>query len=128
MSIGTATREVALGLAAAMENHDSNAVRKCYAPDMRFWLNIFQVELSGEEHIRLMEKLYFPHYLNPKYIRTRIDLIEGGYVQQHILTARLADNGSDVYMPICAVGRVRDGLITRIDEYVTMAPGKLPEL
>ena len=121
-------RGIALKLAAAMERHDSQAVRECYAPDMRFWINTYQVELSGEEHIRLMEKLYFPHYLNPKYVRSRIDLIDGGYVQQHILTARLAADGSDVYMPICAVGRVREGLITRIDEYITMAPGKLPSL
>jgi hypothetical protein len=122
-----ARRAVALKLVAAIENYDSAAMRECYAPDMRMWHNAFQVEMSGEEHIGLMERTYWHKYLNPKYIDIRIDLFEGGFVQQHILTAHFAD-GTPVRMPICVVGRVKDGRITRIDEYLTMGPSKLGDV
>jgi len=121
------TRAVALKLVAAIENYDSAAMRQVYAPDMRMWHNVFQVEMSGEEHIKLMEQTYFHRYLHPKYIDIRIDVFPGGFVQQHILTAQFAD-GTPVRMPICVVGRVRDGRITRIDEYLTMAPAKLTDI
>jgi hypothetical protein len=94
---------------------------------MRMWHNAFQVEMSGEEHIKLMERTYFHKYLNPKYINIRIELFEGGFVQQHILTAHFA-GGSEMSLPICVVGRVKDGRITRIDEYLTMGPSKLSDV
>jgi ketosteroid isomerase-like protein len=122
-----ATRAVALKLVAAIENYDSAAMRECYATDMRMWHNAFQLEMSGEEHVRLMERTYFHKYLEPKYINVRIEVFEGGFVQQHVLTAHFAD-GTQVRMPICVVGRVRDGRITRIDEYLTMGPSKLSDV
>jgi ketosteroid isomerase-like protein len=127
MGKGEATRSLALKLVSAFENYDSSLMRECYAPDMRMWHNAFQVEMSGAEHIKLMERTYFHRYLNPKYIDIRIEPFEGGFVQQHVLTAHFAD-GTRVAMPICVVGRVRDGRITRIDEYLTMGPGKLSEV
>jgi ketosteroid isomerase-like protein len=127
MTQAEATRAVALKLVAAIENYDSAAMRECYAPDMRMWHNVFQVEMSGEAHIRQMEQTYFHTYLNPKYIDIRIDVFEGGFVQQHILTANFAD-GTPIRMPICVVGRVKDGRITRIEEYLTMGPMKLSDL
>ena len=128
MNEGDAVRALARTLVSAMESYDSAGVRECYAPDMRFWHNAFDTEMSGGEHIKLMEKHYFHRYLNPKYINSRIDLIEGGFVLQHILTARLADDGGEVRMPICVVARVKDGRITRIDEYLTMAPSRPAEI
>jgi ketosteroid isomerase-like protein len=122
-----ATRAVALKLVAAIENYDSAAMRECYAPDMRMWHNAFQVEMSGEEHVKLMERTYFHKYLEPKYLDVHIEVFKGGFVQQHVLTAHFAD-GTQVRMPICVVGRVRDGRITRIDEYLTMGPGKLSDV
>jgi ketosteroid isomerase-like protein len=127
MNNGEATRAVAMKLVSAIENYDSAGMRECYAPDMRMWHNAFQTEMSGEEHIKLMERTYFHRYLNPKYIDLRIDLFEGGFVQQHVLTARFAD-GTPVRMPICVVGRVKDGRITRIDEYLTMGSSKLSDV
>ena len=122
-----ATRAVALKLISAIENYDSALMRECYAPDMRMWHNVYQVEMSGEDHIKQMERAYFHKYLNPKYINIRIDTFEGGFVQQHILTARFVD-GTPVRMPICVVGRVKDGRITRIEEYLTMGPTKLSDV
>jgi limonene-1,2-epoxide hydrolase len=122
-----AIRAVALKLVAAIENYDSAAMRECYAPDMRMWHNAFQQEMSGEEHIKLMEKTYFHKYLDPKYIDIRIEAFNGGFVQQHILTAHFTD-GTLVRMPICVVGRVHGGRITRIDEYLTMGPAKLSDV
>jgi limonene-1,2-epoxide hydrolase len=122
-----ATRALALKVVSALENYDSALMRECYAPDMRMWHNAFQVEMSGEEHIKLLERTYFHKYLNPKYINIRIELFEGGFVQQHILTAHFA-GGSEMRLPICVVGRVKDGRITRIDEYLTMGPTKLSDV
>jgi hypothetical protein len=48
-------------------------------------------------------------------------------VQQHILTARFA-GGSEMRLPIRVVGRVKDGRITRIDEYLTLGPSKLSDV
>lgn len=127
MSNDEATRSVALKLVSAIENYDSALMRQCYAPDMRMWHNAFQEEMSGEEHIKLMERTYFHKYLNPKYIDIRIDLFNGGFVQQHVLTAHFA-NGAEVRLPICVVGYVKDGRITRINEYLTMGPSKLSEV
>jgi ketosteroid isomerase-like protein len=127
MSEAEVIRAVALKLVAAIENYDSAAMREVYAPDMRMWHNAFQVEMSGAEHIKLMERTYFHKYLNPKYIDIRIQAFPGGFVQQHILTAHFAD-GTPVRMPICVVGQVRDGRITRIDEYLTMGSAKLSDV
>jgi len=125
MNEGEAARALALKWTRALESCDSDGVRECYAPDMRFWHNCYEVELTGEEHIRLMEKRYFYIYRNPKYINIHIELIDGGFVQQHILTARLANE--EIYQPICFVARLNNGRFTRIDEYLTAAPATLGE-
>jgi hypothetical protein len=127
MNNDEAMRSVAMRWVVSIENYDSAGMRDCYAPGMRIWHNAFQEEMSGEEHIKLMERSYFHKYLNPKSINLRIDLFKGGFVLQHILTAHLAD-GSEIRMPICAVGRVKNGRITRIHLYLTMAASKLSDL
>ncbi|MEY2920716.1 MAG: hypothetical protein RL261_2021, partial [Pseudomonadota bacterium] len=50
----------------------------------------------------------------------RRELIPGGWLQQHILEARLA-NGREMKMFACCVITLKDGLIQRIEEYLDPA-------
>jgi ketosteroid isomerase-like protein len=50
----------------------------------------------------------------------RREALKDGFVQQHILEATLPD-GTRWEMPACVVVRMKDGVITRLDEYIDSA-------
>jgi ketosteroid isomerase-like protein len=54
------------------------------------------------------------------YTRRRLEVFEGGFVEQHLLRGKLAD-GREVSLAACIVCKVRDGRITRLDEYFDSA-------
>jgi ketosteroid isomerase-like protein len=104
---------------SALERGDSVAIARCYAPDMRIWNNVQQLEMTGAQHIAGLEAYFFPRYLNRVYVNRRTDLLADGFVRQQVLTATM--NGEPVRIPMCLICRVSDGLISRIDEYLTLS-------
>ena len=54
------------------------------------------------------------------YTRRRLEVFEGGFVEQHLLKAKLP-GGKEVSLSACIVCKVREGHITRLDEYFDSA-------
>ena len=101
---------------AALEGGDIAALREIYAPDAVIWHNDDLVEQPVEENLKTLRGLH----------RTlsglRYDIIRrvpapDGVLQQHVLRGRLP-NGAEVELHAAMYLRVRDGHITRIEEYL----------
>ncbi|WP_298163490.1 nuclear transport factor 2 family protein [Brevundimonas sp.] len=104
---------------AALERGDSEAARAFYAPDARIWHNFDDYEQSVDENLRT---LAWMHRKLPvrTYNILRREILHDGWIQQHVLEATLPD-GRPFRMAACCVVQMKDGLITRLDEYLDPA-------
>ena len=103
----------------AIEAGNIATVRAIYADNARVWHNTDGKETSREENIRTLEG-FIGAVPTRRYTNRRLDVFETGFVEQHLLVGRLA-NGKDVSLPACIVCEVKDGRITRLDEYFDSA-------
>ena len=55
------------------------------------------------------------------YDDRRVEVFPGGFVQQHVLRGTRVQDGVRVHLPACIVCAVKDGRITRLDEYFDSA-------
>ena len=104
---------------AAVQSGDTDAVRACYAPDAKLWHNTDGIEQTVEENMKLLGWMIL-RMPDRHYRIVRREALADGFVQQHVLEASLP-NGEPWAMDACAVVRVKDGVITRLDEYVDSA-------
>lgn len=111
--------DVAERLFAAIMAGDVEAVAALYAPDVAIWHNSDGREQDKEENLRVL-RWVTRNVEELRYEEIRREATASGFVQQHVLRGKAA-NGSAVEIPACIVGTVRDGLITRIDEYLDSA-------
>jgi ketosteroid isomerase-like protein len=101
---------------------DAEAVRACYAPDAKIWHNIDNIEQSVEDNLKSLR--WFARKLPDRFYRVLSrDALSDGFVQQHVLEATLPD-GTAWKMSACVVVRMKDGLVTRLDEYLDSAETK----
>lgn len=111
----TEAEAVADALFEAIENGDFAATEALYAPDISVWHNFsraVQDKATNLEVLRQSRKAYEMSYS----IKDRI--VDGDrIIQQHILTTRLPD-GQTFILPAAIFITVRNGLITRIEEYL----------
>jgi ketosteroid isomerase-like protein len=112
-------RALATRLFDCVERGDVAAVAACYAPDVVIWHNTDGVEQSREENLRTLGWVVRT-LVERRYVERRLDVFDGGFVQQHLLTGVRADGGK-VSLPAVLVGRVEGGKITRLDEYIDSA-------
>jgi ketosteroid isomerase-like protein len=104
---------------AAIQAGDGEAVRACYAPDAKIWHNIDRLEQTVEDNLKSLR--WFVRKLPDRVYRVlRREALPDGFLQQHVLEATLPD-GTAWSMSACVVVRMRDGLITRLDEYLDSA-------
>jgi ketosteroid isomerase-like protein len=115
-----AIRAVATRLFDSIERGDVEAVAACYAPDVAIWHNNDGVVQSREENLRTLAAVV-RMLSERRYEDRRLDVFDGGFVQQHVLTGVRAADGARVSLPAALVCRVRDGKITRLDEYLDSA-------
>ena len=101
---------------AAIELGDSAAIAACYAQDARIWHNFDGVAQTLEENLATVAWIE-KRLANRKYEIVARHAFDGGYVQQHVLTGTLT-SGEPFRMPACLVVRVKNGKITRLDEYL----------
>jgi len=104
---------------AALEEGSISGVLACYTPDARIWHNFDQVTVSPEGNVEGLETL-FRNFASRRYVDVRRQATAGGLVQQHILRLETPD-GRMIDWPGCIVFDFRDGLISRLDEYVDLA-------
>jgi ketosteroid isomerase-like protein len=103
----------------AVESGDADTVRAIYAPHAKIWHNFDGVEQTVEQNMRVLG--WFARTLpNRRYRVLRREATRDGYFQQHVVEAVLPD-GTEWKMPACLVVTVKDGRITRLDEYLDSA-------
>ncbi len=110
---------VAARFFAAIEAGDVEAIRRIYAPDAVVWHNNDEVEQAVEQNLVVL-RWVIDHVKGWHYEDVRRSTFEGGFVQQHVGKG-VAPSGQPFSMPACIVGRVHDGRVTRIDEYLDSA-------
>lgn len=110
--------EISSRLFTAYENGDPETVAACYAPETRVWHNFSNVEVSGEEHIAALKAILFTEFTERKYVDVRVEMFEHGFFRQHSLTGFW--RGVPLNMPICAICRVSQGRVIRLEEYMQL--------
>jgi ketosteroid isomerase-like protein len=106
-------------LFAAIMRGDTDAVRAIYAPDAVIWHNNDQVEETPERNLRVLGWVS-KNIKDIRYEDMRRHETPTGFVQQHVLRG-IAPNGAALEIPACIVCEVKDGHITRLDEYLDSA-------
>lgn len=100
---------------------DLETVAAMYAPDAVIWINATGTEMPAADGLGVLASLH------RRAEAVRYEVLEviptaAGYVQRHVLhvTVPARDDlpAQDLAVPACLVVRVRDGLITRLDEYL----------
>ena len=111
--------DVAEALFSAIEDGNVAAVGDLYAPGAVVWHNHDGVAQSAELNLRVLEWVV-SHVDDLRYDEVRRERTEAGFVQQHVLRGTTR-RGTPVSIPACMVVAVKEGLITRIDEYLDSA-------
>lgn len=118
--MGDEVLELAARFVSAIENGDIEAVSACYADDAVIWHNFDNKDQSVAENLKVLG--WMVGVLDSrKYEIVRRERISGGYVQQHVLHGRIVKTGASFSMPACLVVQVKDGRISRLEEYLDMA-------
>ena len=104
---------------AALEAGDIAAVREVYAPDAEIWHNTDGLVQSPDDNARTLGWIT-TNLRDVSYTKVKRSATEDGFVQQHVLVATNRA-GARIEVPACIVTTVRDGRITRLDEYLDSA-------
>jgi len=103
----------------ALEKGDISILRKVYAPDVEIWHNTDQLVQTLEDNETTL-KGFVSRISDRKYGERRLTAYPGGFVQQHVLSGTRKD-GVRLTLPACIVCSVKNGHITRLDEYFDSA-------
>ena len=103
---------------AAAESADVGRLQKIFSPDFVFWQNTSMVAMPRAAAFQAFELLVRIPKLQYQDIRRHY--WEDGFVSQHVVTGQKRD-GSTFRLPTCYVAEVRDGQVTRIEEWLDSA-------
>jgi ketosteroid isomerase-like protein len=115
-----AMRDLAKRFFDCVEQGDVDGLVACYAPNAEIWHNTDE-EIQGPEDNRKTLAGMVTRILDRVYDNRRVEVYAGGFVQQHVLRGTRALDGVRVALPACIVCAVKDGKITRLDEYFDSA-------
>ena len=101
---------------AALEGGDIDTLREICAPDAVIWHNDDLIEQPVEENLKVLQGLHRA-VSGLRYDIVRRVPAADGVLQQHVLRGRLA-NGVEVELHAAMYLQVRDGHISRIEEYL----------
>jgi ketosteroid isomerase-like protein len=110
------SEELVVRFFAALEDGDIGTLREIYAPDAVIWHNDDLIEQPVEENLKVLQGLH------RAVSGLRYDIIRrvptpDGVLQQHVLRG-LLPNGTEVELHAAMYLQVREGHITRIEEYL----------
>ena len=113
------TLRLATAFFDAIEQGDLQAVADCYDDDVVVWHNIDRLETNKNQNLAVLEQFC---KIAParRYMDRRLEVFPGGFVQQHVLEARLA-NTRLCELHACLVCAVSERGIVRLDEYFDSA-------
>ncbi|HUW03544.1 MAG TPA: nuclear transport factor 2 family protein [Acidimicrobiales bacterium] len=100
----------------AIEDGDLDAVRGCYAPDLRLWMNLTRDEVGRDGAIEVLQGFVAMTASRRYEVTRRVDLADG-YLQEHTLHV-VGTNGAEAAAAACLVVEVTDDAITSIREYL----------
>ncbi len=106
-------------LMGAIERGDIDTIKTCYAPDVRIWHNFDEIDQTLEDNIKIMHWMA-KRLLDRKYTIESRRYFANGWVQQHVLTGT-TPSGTAFRMPACIICQVKDGRVTRLEEYLDTA-------
>jgi ketosteroid isomerase-like protein len=110
---------VADRLFAAIEAGDVDAVRGLYDPAVEVWHNTDRAGQGREANLATLDWVV-RNLKGLRYTDVRRSATDDGFVQRHVLVATNRA-GRRVEVPACIVATVREGRITRLDEYLDSA-------
>jgi ketosteroid isomerase-like protein len=99
----------------AVERGDIETVGATYAPDAVIWHNTDGQAQTPAENLATLTG-FVGRIPERRYAERRVNVFPGGFVQQHVLKGVRKD-GERVELPCCIVCQVKDGKISRLDEY-----------
>jgi ketosteroid isomerase-like protein len=102
-----------------IEAGDIDAVREIYAPDAEIWHNTDLLVQSPDDNARTLGWIT-TNLRDVRYTEVRRSATDDGFVQQHVLVATNRA-GQRVEVPACIVTTIRNGRVTRLDEYLDSA-------
>jgi ketosteroid isomerase-like protein len=103
-----------------IETADVDGLVACYAEGAEIWHNTDR-QVQGPADNRVTLSGLVKHFADRTYAARRLDVFPGGFVQQHVLEATRVRDGAKVALAACIVCRVKNGKITRLDEYFDSA-------
>jgi ketosteroid isomerase-like protein len=106
---------LAKGFFDAVEQGDIDKVRASYSDDAVIWHNTDGASQTADENVAGLRG-FVERIPKRAYTERRVSVFPTGFVQQHVLKGVRKD-GVDVELPCCIVCQVKDGKITRLDEY-----------
>lgn len=102
-----------------IEAGDIDGVSACYADNVEIWHNTDRKVEDKTQNLKVLRG-FVRHIAGIRYEDRRLGVYPGGFVQQHVLRGRRPD-GVAVELPAAIICQVRDGQITRLDEYFDSA-------
>jgi ketosteroid isomerase-like protein len=115
-----AMRALAKRFFDCVEAGDIDGLVACYAADAEIWHNTDGL-IQGPDDNRKTLAGMVTRILDRVYDDRRVDVFPGGFVQQHVLRGTRKHDGARLALPACIICKVRDGKITRLDEYFDSA-------
>lgn len=103
-----------------VEQGDIDGLVDCYAPDAKIWHNTDELEQGPEDNRKVLSGMV-TRIEDRVYDNRRVEVFPGGFVQQHVLRGTRKHDGVRLALPACIVCAVKDGKITRLDEYFDSA-------
>lgn len=120
MSDDAAMRALAKRFFDCVEQGDIDGLVACYAPDAKIWHNTDRQEQGPEDNRKTLAGMV-TRIVDRVYADRRVEVFAGGFVQQHVLQGTRKHDNVRVELPACIVCAVKDGRITRLDEYFDSA-------
>lgn len=104
----------------AVENGDPDTLEAIYDPAVEIWHNTDRLTIGREENLAVL-RAFIKRAPKRRYTDRRLVAFPGGFVQQHLLIAE-QPGGKVLELPACIVCAVKNGRITRLDEYFDTKP------
>lgn len=115
-----AMRALAKRFFDCVEAGDIDGLIACYAPDAEIWHNTDEQIQSPEDNRKTLAGMV-TRIVDRVYDDRRVEVFPNGFLQQHVLRGVRKHDGVRLALPACIICRVKEGKITRLDEYFDSA-------
>ena len=109
-------RELCEAFFDAYENKRADILDQLYSDDCIIWHNVFGKDTTRDDNVAAMRA--DKGQRRRTYNDRTINVFHDGFVIQYSLNGVMHDGHVGPALWICIVGKVRNGRITRVDEYM----------